>query len=58
MDNLGFLAAAYALTFGVLAGYTWSLRRRWRRARAAWAVGAGPGRREDHPERTEGRDAR
>lgn len=33
MDNVGFLAAAYVVTFVAIAGYTWSLHRRLRRVR-------------------------
>lgn len=33
MNNVGFLVAAYLVTFLAIAGYTWSLQRRLRRAR-------------------------
>ena len=33
MDNVGFIAAAYVATLLVVGGYTFSLRRRVRRAR-------------------------
>ncbi|MBI4514029.1 MAG: hypothetical protein HY702_07960 [Gemmatimonadetes bacterium] len=34
MDNVAFLAGAYALAFVGIVGYAWSLNRRLRRARA------------------------
>jgi CcmD family protein len=33
MDSMGFTLAAYVVTFILIGGYTWSLRRRLQRAR-------------------------